>query len=163
MVLGAAWVGYINEDMLMEVEGRRLPLTTKEGVDAFYSNLEHYVRLIQSQRATVYLVLAVPQHPRFSPREMVTRSLSGFRIAPHVEKPIPTADLQAVYATVNGKLRAIGERTGATLLDPVPDICGSGEDCSPFFGAGEPKFSDDAHLRPVFVRQYLRFLDPLLK
>ncbi|WP_168213006.1 MULTISPECIES: acyltransferase family protein [unclassified Bradyrhizobium] len=163
VVLGAAWSGYINEDMMMEVEGRRLPLTAKEGVDAFYFNLEHYVRLLQSQRATVYLVLAAPAHPRFSPREMVTRSLTGFRIAPHVGEPIPTAELQAVYATVNAKLRAIGDHTGATLLDPAPDICGSGEDCSPFFGAGEPKFSDDAHLRPVFVRQHLRFLDPLLR
>ncbi|MDI1266957.1 MAG: acyltransferase family protein [bacterium] len=163
VVLGAAWSGYINEEMMMEVEGRRLPLTTKEGVDAFYSNLEHYVRLLQGQGAKVYLVLAVPRHPRFSPREMVTRSLTGFRIAPDVEQAVPTAELQTVHATVNAKLRAIGEHTGATLLDPLPDICGTGEGCLPFFGASEPKFSDDAHLRPVFVREHLRFLDPLLK
>jgi hypothetical protein len=161
VVLGAAWAGYINEDMLMEVGGKRLPLTTKEGVDAFYVNLEHYVRLLQNQGTTVYLVLASPQHPHFSPREMVTRSLIRFQIAPHVEEPVSTAKLQAAHAAANAKLRAIGERTGATLLDPIPDICG-GDSCSPFFGAGEPKFSDDAHLRPVFVQKHLRFLDPLL-
>ena len=159
VVLGAAWSGYSNEGMLIEREGRRLPLSTKEGVDAFYANLEDYVRLLQGQGAKVYLVLGVPFHERFNPSQMVTRSLTGFRIAPDVEKAVPTAGLQAADA----KLRTVGEHTGATLLDPLPDICGSGDSCSPFFGAGEPKFSDHAHLRPVFVREHLRFLDPLLK
>ncbi len=163
VVLGAAWAAYGDEGMLIEREGRRLPLNTNEGMDAFYANLEDYVRLIQGEGAKVYLVLGVPIHHRFNPGEMVTRSLSGFRIAPDVEEAIPTAELQAVHATADAKLRTVGEHTGATLLDPFPDICGSGDSCSPFFGAGEPKFSDHAHLRPVFVREHLRFLDPLLK
>ena len=108
-------------------------------------------------------MLGVPLHHRFNPGEMVMRNLTGFRIAPDIETPVPVAELQAVRATVNDKLRAVGEHTGATLLDPLPDICGSGDGCLPFFGAGAPKFSDNAHLRPVFVRENLRFLDPLLK
>ena len=144
VVLGAAWAGYSDEGMLIEREGRRLPLNTKEGMDAFYANLEDYVRLLQGQGAKVYLVLGVPFHERFNPGKMVTRSLTGFRIAPDVEKAVPIAELQAVHATVNAKLRAVGEHTGATLLDPLPDICGSGDGCLPFFGAGEPKFSDNS-------------------
>ena len=132
-------------------------------MDAFYANLEDYVRLLQGEGAKVYLVLGVPFHERFNPREMVTRSLTGFRIAPDVEKAIPTAGLQAVHVTADAKLRTVAEHTGATLLDPFPDICGSGDGCLPFFGAGEPKFSDKVHLRPIFVREHLRFLDPLLK
>ena len=163
VVLGAAWTGYSQEGMLIEREGKRLPLETKEGMDAFYANLEDYVRLLQGQGAKVYLVLGVPIHHRFNPDEMVTRSLTGFQIAPDVEKAIPIAELQAAQATVNAKLSAVGEHTGATLLDPVPDICGSGVGCSLIFGAGEPKFSDNVHLSPVFVREHLRFLDPLLK
>jgi hypothetical protein len=108
-------------------------------------------------------MLGVPSHHRFNPGEMVTRSLTGFRIAPDVEKAIPIAELQTVNATVDAKLRTVGEHTGATLLDPLPDICGSGDGCLPFFGPGEPKFSDNVHLRPLFVREHLRFLDPLLK
>jgi hypothetical protein len=167
VVLGAAWRGYsaegIGESMLIEREGRRLPLNTKEGMDAFYANLEDYIRLLQGQDAKVYLVRGVPRHNRFDPGEMVTRSLTGFRIAPDVEKAVPIAELQAVHAAVDAKLRTVSEHTGATLLDPLPDICGSGDGCLPFFGAGEPKFSDGMHLRPVFVRDHLRFLDPLLK
>jgi hypothetical protein len=132
-------------------------------MDHFYANLEDYVRLLQGHGAKVYLVLRVPGHQRFNPGAMVTRSLTGFRIDPDVEKAIPIAELQAVNASVNAKLRAIGEHTGALLLDPLPDICGSGDGCSPFFGAGEPKFSDTVHLRPAFTRERLYFLDPLLK
>ena len=163
VVLGAAWGGYSDEGMLIEREGRRLPSNTREGMDAFYANLEDYVRLLQSKGAKVYLVLGVPFHERFNPGNMITRSLTDFRIAPDVEKAIPIAELQVVHAAVNAKLRAVGEHTGVTLLDPLPDICGSGDGCLPFFGAGEPKFSDKVHLRPVFVREHLRFLDPLLK
>ena len=163
VVLGAAWGGYSDEGMLIEREGRRLPLNTREGMDAFYANLEDYVRLLQSKGAKVYLVLGVPFHERFNPGNMITRSLTDFRIAPDVEKAIPIAELQVVHAAVNAKLRAVGEHTGVTLLDPLPDICGSGDGCLPFFGAGEPKFSDKVHLRPVFVREHLRFLDALLK
>jgi hypothetical protein len=162
VVLGAAWAGYSDEGMLIERDGRRLPLNTKEGVDAFYANLEDYVRKLQRHGAKVYLVLGVPQHERFNPGEMVTRSLAGVQIAPDVEKAVPVAGLRSVNGAADAKLRTVSEHTGAALLDPLPDICGGGG-CSPFFGVGEPKFSDRVHLRPVFVREHLRFLDPLLK
>jgi hypothetical protein len=132
-------------------------------MDALYANLEEYVRLLQQQGAKVYLVRGTPTHSRFNPSEMVERSLTGFRIARDVEKPIPVAELRAAHTTSEAKLRTVSERTGATLLDPVPDVCGDGGDCSPFFDAGEPKFSDRAHLRPIFVREHMRFLDHLLK
>ena len=163
VVLGASWAGYNSKDMLLERYGTRLPLDTTQGKDAFYANLADYVRLLQSEGAAVYLVLGVPVHDRFNPGKMVTRSLTGFQIASHVEEPVPIDELRAAYASVDAKLRAIAEETGATLLDPFPDVCGRGDGCSPFFGAGEPKFSDGVHLRPVFVREHLAFLDILLK
>ncbi|MGY8685946.1 acyltransferase family protein [Bradyrhizobium sp. UFLA05-153] len=163
VVLGAAWSGYSAEGMQIEREGRRLALNTREGADAFYANLEDYVRSLQGEGAKVYLVLGMAGHRRFDPSEMVARSLTGFRIAPDVEKTVPIAELRAVLATADTKLRAVGERTGAALLNPLPDICDAGENCSPFFETGEPKFSDRTHLRPVFVQQNVRFLDFLLK
>jgi len=72
-------------------------------------------------------------------------------------------DHKTVTASVDARLRAIAERTGSQVLDPFPDVCGTGDGCSPLFGDGEPKFTDGAHLRPVFAREHLRFLDALLK
>jgi len=163
VVLGAAWSGYGDEGMLTEREGKRLHLNTKEGSDAFYANLEDYVRLLQDEGAKVYLVLGAPVHHRFDPGQMVVRSLTGFRIAPDVEEGVPIAELRAVLAASDTKLRTVSEHTGATVVDPFPDICGGGENCSPFFGMGEPKYSDFTHLRPIFVRDRIKFLDFLLK
>ena len=162
VVLGAAWGGYLEDGMLIERLGRRLPLNTTDGIDAFYANLEDYVRLLQAQGAKVYLILGPPIHNRFDPAQMVTRSVTGFQIAPNVENGIPLVELQAPWTVINAKLRAVAEITGATLLDPFPDICGISSGCSPFFGAAEPKYSDFTHLRPVFAREHLRFLDFLL-
>jgi hypothetical protein len=162
VVLGAAWTGYRSKKALIERDGRRLPLSTVEGQDAFYADLEDYVRQLQSLGAKVFLIRGVPSSKRFNPTEMVTRGVTGFRIDPDFDKPEPIARMRANFTIVDAKLRAIAERTGATLLDPFPDVCGSGEGCSPLFGAGEPKFTDDMHLRPAFVRAHLHFLDFLL-
>jgi hypothetical protein len=128
----------------------------------FYADLEDYVRQLQSLGAKVFLIRGVPSSKRFNPTEMVTRGVTGFRIDPDFDKPEPIAGMRAIHTLVDAKLRAIAERTGATLLDLFADVCGSGEDCSPLFGAGEPKFTDGMHLRPVFVREHLHFLDFLL-
>lgn len=163
VVLGASWAGYNDGSMLIERNGRRLPLNTAAAVDDFFANLEDYVGSLQKQGARVYLVLGLPAHRRFNPGEMVTRSLIGARIALGVENAVPVAELRAANAAVDARLRSIGERTGAAILDPLPDICGGNDGCLPFFGAGEPKFSDGTHLRPTFVREHVHFLDPLLK
>ena len=164
VVLGASWIGYSGEKQSVERNRSRSPLDTTEGKDAFYANLEDYVRELQGEGAKVYLVLGVPgPDRRFNPSDMVTRSLTGFQIAPEFDKALPVAGLRAVHAAIDARLRTIAENTGATLLDPFPDVCGTKEACSPLFGAGEPKFSDGMHLRPVFVREHLHFLDPLLK
>jgi hypothetical protein len=52
VVLGAAWGGYGSK--LIERDGRRLPINTVGGQDAFYANLENYVRLLQGFGAKVY-------------------------------------------------------------------------------------------------------------
>lgn len=164
VVLGALWMGYSGEKTMIERGGKHLPLNTTEGRNAFYSNLEDYVRRLQGYGAKVYLILGVPgPAPGFHPSQMVTRGLTGFQIAPDFDKPLSVAELRAPHAAVDAKLRTIAERTEAILLDPFPDICGNGENCSPLFGAGEPKFSDGMHLRPLFVQEHLHFLDSLLK
>jgi SGNH domain (fused to AT3 domains) len=163
VVLGASWSGYSGDNVLIEREDRRFPLNTTEGQDAFYANLEDYIRMFQVQGAKVYLVLGPPVHNRFNPAEMVVRGVTGFRTAPDAGDTVPIDMLRADHAAFDAKLRIVAEHTGATLLDPLPDVCGSGDSCSPFFGARVPKFSDGMHLRPVFVREHLHFLDFLLR
>lgn len=135
-----------------------------EGRQAFFANLEDYIRLLQSAKANVYLILGVPiQSARFDPNKMVIRSPIGFSVAPDADEDVPISELRAGYADIDDNLRRVAERTGVTTLDAFPDICGTGNGCSPFYGAAEPKYSDGMHLRPSFVQENLRFLDFLLK
>jgi hypothetical protein len=164
VVLGASWAGYGGVTMQIERHGKRMSLTEPEGRDAFYANLEDYVRLLQGQGAKVYLVLGVPGDlVRFDPNQMITRGLTGFKVSPDADKDVLVAELRAAYAKTDPRLRSIAENTGAALLDAFPDVCGSGDGCSLFFGAAEPKYVDGLHLRPAFVREYVHFLDFLLK
>jgi hypothetical protein len=82
-------------------------------------------------------------------------------IAPEVNSPVETSALRAADGDAISKLREVSKLTGATLLDPFPDVCGA-EYCSPFFDDGKPKFSDGMHLRPVFVRKQIQIFDNLL-
>ena len=163
IVLGASWAGYDGATIQIERDGKRMSLTEPEGMDAFYANLEDYVRLLQGQGAKVYLVLGVPAGVRFDPNHMITRGLTGFAVSPDADKDVPIAELRAGYGKNDPRLRSVAENTGAILLDAFPDVCGSGEGCSPFFGVAEPKYVDGLHLRPTFVREQVHFLDFLLK
>lgn len=151
------------KNAFIEREGISIPLDGgEEGRGAFYANLEDFVHELRLN-ATVYLVLSAPESPTgLNPQRMVTRGVTGFRVDLNSEKLVPIADLRAVYAQHDAALRAVAERTGAKLLDVFPDVCGNGEMCSPFFGARQPKFTDGIHLRPLFVREHLHFLDFLL-
>jgi hypothetical protein len=162
IVLGASWVGY-GDDMQIERDGKRISLAEPQGRDAFYANLEDYVRLLQDHDAKVYLVLGVPAELRFNPNHMITRGLTGFAVSPDADKDVPVAELRAGYGKNDPRLRRVAENTGAILLDALPDVCGSGDGCSPFFGVAEPKYVDGLHLRPAFVREKVHFLDFLLK
>ena len=163
IVLGASWAGYDGATIQIERDGKRMSLTEPEGMDAFYANLEDYVRLLQGQGAKIYLALGVPAGVRFDPNHMITRGLTGFAVSPDADKDVPVAELRAGYGKNDPRLRRVAENTGAILLDAFPDVCGSGDGCSPFFGVAEPKYVDGLHLRPAFVREQVHFLDFLLK
>ncbi len=110
----------------------------------------------------VYIILPAPRGTRFDPALMVRHGFTGFTVNQAMFAGVPFSDLPAYAAPIAGELTAIAQQTGAKTLDPRPDVCGSGPICSPFFADGEPKFADENHLRPVFVRTNVLFLDALL-
>jgi len=66
-------------------------------------------------------------------------------------------------AKTNERLRAVAASTGARVLDSYPDVCGQGPVCPSPMPDGTPKFADPIHLRPVFVRYEIRFMDTILE
>jgi len=93
---------------------------------------------------------------------MVTRRLMGVAVNASMLGAVPVAKLNADREPMAHQLKLLAQESGARTLDPMPDICGIGPTCSPFFDNGEPKFVDDKHLRPVFVKNNITFFDFLL-
>jgi peptidoglycan/LPS O-acetylase OafA/YrhL len=162
VVLGAFWRDYASKGQAVERNGLRIEGGTPGAVDAAYANLEDDVRELIREHRKVFLVLAQAADERFDPKRMISRSLTGFRIDPQVSKGVPIPELLASSAKVNDRLRAIAARTGAGLIDPFRDVCAEARDCRAFFGHGEPKYADDKHLRPGFVRDHVTVFDDLL-
>jgi len=162
VVIGASWGGYTGAAASVEREGTRLTLDAPQGQDAFYANLEDWVHRLRAEGRQVVLILPVPASGHFNPQKMIARSLTGLTIDTQVRDEVPVTTLRSATSDITARLTAIATRTGARTLDPLPDICGDGLGCSPFFDDGVPKYSDAMHLRPDFVAKNITFLDYLL-
>jgi len=125
-----------------------------------YASLEREVADLRAKGRTVYLIMPLPESQHFDPKQMVHLSFTGFIVNPTMSAGVPVAGLKV--ESTRQRLAAIAQSTGAHTLDALPDICGTGPVCSAFFGDDEPKFADPLHLRPVFVRSHITFLDPIL-
>ena len=162
VIIGANWAGYQTGDIDVSRDGTRLSMTSTAGIDAFYANLAAEVRAMIKAQREVYLVLAPVADARFNPQGMIVRSPVGFRVERGVLKGVPVDMLRAARAGIDGRLEAVASATGARVLDPLPDICGSGPICSAFFDRDHPKFADGLHLQPDFVEHHLLIFDHIL-
>jgi hypothetical protein len=108
---------------------------------------------------SVFIVLPSPTGHLFSPRRMIERSLSdlSFRILPPF---ISTPGLISRISPIVTRLRGIGARTGAHLIDPIATLCDPTQ-CPLLTEHGLPIYKDDAHLNPLFVRDNVRYLDDI--
>jgi peptidoglycan/LPS O-acetylase OafA/YrhL len=162
VVLGGNWAIYPGFGNEVERNGVRVPTATPPGSDDVFANLEDEVAGLEKSGHKVFLILPTPASERFAPRNMVSRSLGGVRVNPAVRNGVPVAELRAGNAEMVRRLSGIAAKTGARVLDPLPDICGEGPLCSAFFGDGDPKFIDTMHMRPSFVADHVTFFDSFL-
>ncbi len=130
--------------------------------DPLYGRLQTELSGWVQQGHAVYLILPLPGGTNFDPARMVTRRLTGVTVNQAMLNGVAVAALQAERAPMAARLTEVAHSSGARTLDPLPDICGRGPICSPLFADGAPKFVDDKHLRPVFVKTHIIFLDSLL-
>jgi peptidoglycan/LPS O-acetylase OafA/YrhL len=162
IVLGANWAIYPGAGNEVVRDGKQLQTGTPAGIDAVYANLEDEVAGWVATGHKVYLILPTPADERFAPQSMISRSLTGIWINPNVGAGVPVALLNSRNAAVVTRLSGIAERTGATLLDPIPAVCGTGPTCPIVSEDGSPRFVDLMHMRGIFVANHLTFLDAVL-
>jgi peptidoglycan/LPS O-acetylase OafA/YrhL len=166
IVVGAAWYAYFvePEDQYSyyfddgAIAGS-LALGTQSAQRAF-ETLEVRLRELTDSGKQVYLLLPIPAHDTANPRGMVKRSLTdlSFRIE---ALPLDRVALSKAYDPLKTQLIEIGQRAGATLIDPFDALCREST-CSTIDANGEPIYMDGAHLRPSYVRENIHFLDHIV-
>jgi hypothetical protein len=146
IVMVAAWNRY--DDIL----------GSKDGEKAF-QDLAASLAAFKKMGHRVYLVLAIPRGEAFDPAGLVKRSILdlGFVVQQRVDRA--TAD--ASVESVSSRLVQIAASTGATVIDPVPAVCGN-DYCPTLAGDGLPVYIDNSHLRPAYVREHITFLDSIV-
>jgi hypothetical protein len=145
VVLAAAW--------------NRYDVFAPDGPDAAYRDLESTIVKFRTSGKQVYLVLPVPKGDLFEPSRIIRRgfTLSGFSVVSRMR----LSDVDPWGKPIAAKLKSIAESHGAVAIDPVNYICPLG-DCPTLAKDGLPRYCDDRHLRPNYVRQELSFLDDIV-
>jgi len=162
VVLGASWAGYQGAGLMISRDGKEIPGHLPEAVEAEYANIEDFVREFQTAGRRVYLILPSPTHGKFDPQTAVSRTMTGYTIDAESQEGVSTETLRINREKIATRLRDISARTGAGIIDPFDDICGTGPRCSIFFADGDPKFADMMHLRPSFVMDHITVFDALV-
>jgi len=169
IVIAADWTGYfiaMDPDEIWtyyyehgetrgNLRGRLGSKATEEALAGFEAMVAHF----EAMGKRVVIVLPSPTGRIFSPIKMIERTSTdwSFRIhEPYVSSP---QFIETISPIVN-RLRAIAARTGAQLIDPVPQLCDR-ERCPLTTADGLPIFRDGNHLNPNFVRDHVRYLDDI--
>jgi peptidoglycan/LPS O-acetylase OafA/YrhL len=169
IVIAADWTGYfISADpaefwtYYYDHNGIRGELRGQLGSKATDEALAGFERMISRFSAMgkrVFIVLPSPTGKIFSPIRMVERTPTDFSF--RIREPYVSAPkFIATISPIVNRLKAIASRTGAHLIDPIPVLCDR-ERCPLTTADGLPIFRDAAHLNPLFVRDYVRYLDDI--
>jgi peptidoglycan/LPS O-acetylase OafA/YrhL len=167
VVVGAQWFAYFSgatphhyafED---GVRSWRLGVDT-EGSERAYRSLETMLATLRASGKSVFLVLNIPMGPAMNPKNLVKRSVSslGFSIQ---TGGMVMSDLLGThnYGDIRQRLLALARQSGAIAIDPLDHLCFEGV-CPSMTADGEPIYKDNAHIRPLYVKEHVTFLDRTL-
>jgi peptidoglycan/LPS O-acetylase OafA/YrhL len=164
VVIAAAWYGYFSpaqEEVKMPVNGMLEQFPSKIAHEAAYASLQQSIQYLRDKGKRVYLILQPPTGDLFDPRMMITGSRFG-EMKPRTDmEPFLVDTFRQNNAQPRARLSDIARQTGALVVDPVDYICTKGV-CPVLNAAGEPIYTDPVHMRPYFVRSFVRYLDGAL-
>ena len=162
VVIAGQWTSCFTSDRNFYVENKKRKLYLKHQKEGFKLALEQLKDIIISLRKNnkqVYLVLNIPVGPEFSPLSSISRNISLNPIR-YQEKLIRRRDFEAYHYYYLSHLKELGEKAGATVIDPLDFLCGNANDyCAVVTKDLKPIYKDSSHLRPFYVREEVQFLD----
>jgi peptidoglycan/LPS O-acetylase OafA/YrhL len=158
VVIGASWLGLMSRDDLYRIEDGpdQIIDPATDDVDWIWEGLEQEISRMVSAGKRVAIILNAPVGEEFDPRAMVSRD--GLDLALAVSPPQSRTRITEMNEPVNSHLIAIANRTGAELVDPVAEVCGTSH-CPTTDSDGKPLYKDHSHFRASFIRNKFDALD----
>ncbi len=155
VAIAAQWDGYFVDG------GYRLDgdlLKEHPGYDKALASFGNSIRSLIEHGKTVFVVLHIPIGDEFDPKSWVTRTLTGITFPPKVA--VARSTIPSQYAVVADDLRRMALSAGARIIEPYASLCDD-KACETASSDGQPIYMDANHLRDSYVRQHVRYIDPI--
>ena len=164
IVVAASWLGYFKPQRRFDwyvLDGTRREsiLIGEPGFAKAFDSLERLLGQLRTSGKQLYLVLPMPNAPELDPRRMVQRRL-GTPAFTVTSPEISRLQIEREMAPVATRLREIAGKYAITTIDPLPWLCPRAK-CPARTTKGEPVYQDAGHLNPGYVREQVRYLDPI--
>jgi hypothetical protein len=164
VVIAANWSDYLSsvrQPYTIRNDGEDVHINP--GSAGFVLALQHLEARISSlveHGKHVYFVLQMPRNPKLNPRKAIDRDAPffDFKVAPAT---ISTGEMQRRFARIVDPLREAAIRGGATVLDPIAELCRP-DTCPVLTDDGMPLYHDDGHFSAPFARHFVTYLDGAL-
>jgi peptidoglycan/LPS O-acetylase OafA/YrhL len=166
IVIGAAWHSYLYDpdprySYYFEDGDFSGPFAAgTEGARRAWKSFEAMIQTFVSQHKHVILILQIPVGTALDPRKMIERSFLSTAVTIN-SPPLVRSAVMTEIAPINTTLREIAARQGATVIDPLNELCDH-TSCATVDMNGLPMYRDSGHLRPSYVRDHVDFLDSVI-
>ncbi|WP_373921709.1 acyltransferase family protein [Undibacterium cyanobacteriorum] len=167
VVIAAQWYGHL----LVEVQnakyvadGTEFPIgVNTEGYQKALNSLREQLTMLRRRGLEVYLILNIPIGIEFNPSYIAERSVQslwqGFRLRTGGRR---LSEFEVPFAQIKLDLSRAGKDSDVIVIDPTDTIC-SADLCSSVDENLAPKYKDNGHLRPTYVREHIRFMDQTIE
>jgi peptidoglycan/LPS O-acetylase OafA/YrhL len=162
VVIAASWVGFVGRPDYYKVgDESRTPLKVlAAGSEWVLEGFEAALRDIVARGKRVAIVLSSPRGPAFDPKSLIDREAILVRVQA-VRAPVPRAEISALAAPIDERLKRIAAAAGAEVIDPNEWLC-TPKNCPTADEAGRPLYKDDTHLRASFARERFGAIDEFI-
>ena len=157
VILGGSYKKYFESphSIFIDADGTKVLVSSeigkKKAFDSFYKFVEDL-----SKKYKVVVMSHAPGHPRFSPKSILKSLDKGRSIPIGVNSnDFPFSIDRKLEVEMSDLLKSLD----VDFVSQSEKVCPNGV-CYPLTKDGRPKYKDNSHMRPFFVREYMDILDP---